>query len=98
MDISAITEQITQYKAQGLRLFCTSSFQSQSVPLLHIISRIDRDIPVFFINTGYLFPESLKFRDQLVAELGLRVVTLHPSVPKTQQIRPRRQSPLCLRP
>jgi len=43
---------------------------------------------VFFVNTGYLFPESLIFRDRLADELGLNVVTLHPGIPKTQQLSP----------
>ena len=86
MEIDDIAEQIQEYRLRGLSIFSTSSFQSQSVPLLHIISRIDRNIPIYFLNTGYLFPDSLRFRDQLARELGLRVVTIHPLVPKTQQI------------
>ena len=86
MDISPIVRQIEQYKERRLRIFSSSSFQSQSVPLLHIISRIDPSIPIYFLNTGYLFPDSLRFRDRLAREFGLRVITLHPLVPKTQQL------------
>jgi len=88
MDISTIARQIESYKDQKLRLFSTSSFQTQSVPLLHIISRIDPSIPIYFINTGYLFPDSLKFRSRLAREFGLHVITVHPIVPKTQQLAP----------
>jgi len=86
LDISAIADKIEGYKARGLSLFATSSFQTQSLPLLHILSRIDASIPVYFINTGFLFPASLRFRDRLAKQLGLRVVTVHPAVPKSQQI------------
>lgn len=86
MDISPIAGKIEQYKKRGLKLFSTSSFQSQSVALLHIISTIDRSIPIYFLNTGFLLPDSLKFRDQLVKRLNLNVITVHPLVSKTQQI------------
>lgn len=86
MDIAVIAGEIEAYRARGLRLFATSSFQTQSVPLLHILSRVDASIPVYFLDTGYLFPASLRFRDRLARDLGLRVVTVHPVVPKSQQI------------
>ncbi|MFW5725189.1 MAG: phosphoadenosine phosphosulfate reductase family protein, partial [Bacteroidota bacterium] len=46
-------------KQEEKKMFVTSSFQSQSLPLLHIISKTAPDIPVCFINTGYHFPETL---------------------------------------
>ena len=58
MTIEGIREQIQAYKAAGKSLFTTSSFQSHSLVLLHILSRIDNKIPVYFINTGYHFPDS----------------------------------------
>lgn len=85
MKISVIAERITKYHERGLRVFSTSSLQSQSVPLLHIISQTGCDIPVYFLNTGFLFPESLRFRDQIAREFNLRIITVHPVVPKIQQ-------------
>jgi phosphoadenosine phosphosulfate reductase len=58
-------------------LAVSSSFQTQSVPLLHMVSRIDPEILVFFLDTGYHFWETLMFREQLQRELGLRVQTLY---------------------
>ena len=84
-DISAIREKIESYKAAGKRLFTTSSFQSHSIPLLHIISRIDRSIPVYFTNTGYLFPETISFAEQISERLGLRMIGLRSVVPKVHQ-------------
>jgi TonB-dependent receptor len=52
----AIVERLHGYLDDGKRVFTTSSFQSQSLPLLHMISRVDRDIPVYYTNTGFLFP------------------------------------------
>ncbi len=54
-------------------LAATSSFQTQSVALLHILSRVRPDIPVIFLDTGYHFPETLAYRDQLAAAFGLNV-------------------------
>jgi phosphoadenosine phosphosulfate reductase len=48
-----------------------SSFGADSSVLLHMVSRIDRDLPVVFVDTGKLFGETLRYRDQLVERLGL---------------------------
>lgn len=66
-------------------MFATSSFQTHSLVLLHILSRSGIDVPVFFLNTGYLFPETLAFRDRIAEEFSLQVHDLHSAVPKTQQ-------------
>jgi phosphoadenosine phosphosulfate reductase len=41
------------------------------VALLHLISRARPDLPVIFLDTGYHFPETLAYRDQLVERFGL---------------------------
>lgn len=86
MDISNIDKQLTAFRKEGKRVFATSSFQTQSVPLLHIISRIDRSMPVYFLNTGYLFPETIRFKDRIKDDFGLDIIPLYPAVPKSQQI------------
>lgn len=60
------------------RIAVSSSFQSQSVVLLHIISQVAPKIQVLFLDTGYHFPETLEFRDRLQKELGLNVQVLEP--------------------
>jgi phosphoadenosine phosphosulfate reductase len=85
MTFEAIREQIYQYQANGKRLFTSSSFQSHSLVLLHILSRIDRSIPVYFINTGYHFPETIQFRDYVTELFGLNTIDLKPEVPKFMQ-------------
>ena len=84
-EIEIIRNQIEEYKAKGLSLFATSSFQTHSIPLLHILSIIDNSIPVYYLNTGYLFPETLRFKDSLSDLLGLNFYALTPLVPKSQQ-------------
>lgn len=51
----------------------TSSFQPQSVPLLHMISRYCPELTILFIDTGYHFPETLDFRNYLTKFLDLNV-------------------------
>ncbi|MFC7396318.1 phosphoadenylyl-sulfate reductase [Chelatococcus sp. GCM10030263] len=48
-----------------------SSFGAESAVLLHMAAAIDRALPVVFVDTLRLFPETLAYRDRLVAELGL---------------------------
>ena len=48
-----------------------SSFGTESAILLHMVARIDPSLPVIFLETGKLFPETLAYRDELVARLGL---------------------------
>jgi phosphoadenosine phosphosulfate reductase len=58
----------------------SSSFQTQSVPLLHMISKIAPDLKVLFIDTGFHFEETLAFRDQLVSRLNLNLEIIKPQV------------------
>ena len=82
----AIVERLHAYLDDGKKVFTTSSFQSQSMPLLHMISRVDRDIPVYYTNTGFLFPETIRFADQIADLLGLRIIGLRPEVTKIRQM------------
>lgn len=85
MDFEAIKNKILLYKAEGKKIFTTSSFQTHSLVLLHMLSRIDKDIPVYFMNTGYHFPETLAFRDEVSRSFGLNTVDLRPLTPKNMQ-------------
>ncbi len=55
----------------------SSSFQTQSMPLLHIVSQIAPDMPIFFLDTGYHFWETLLFRERLAEEWKLNIVDLY---------------------
>jgi phosphoadenosine phosphosulfate reductase len=48
-----------------------SSFGAESAVLLHMVSEVKPDLPVIFLDTLKLFPETIAYRDQLVRELGL---------------------------
>jgi phosphoadenosine phosphosulfate reductase len=55
----------------------STSFQTQSMPLLHMATRIRPDIQVLFLDTGYHFWETLIFREQIQHEWNLNVVDLY---------------------
>ncbi len=86
MDFEQIKSKIEGYQKEGKKIFTSSSFQTHSLPLLHMISRIDTSIPVYFLNTGYHFPETITFRDQVVEMLNLNLIDLKPDTPKNMQL------------
>ena len=85
MTFEEIEKQINKYKDEGKTMFTSSSFQSHSIVLLHILSRIDKTIPIHFINTGFHFPETISFRDKVSEEFGLNLIDKKPSTPKSLQ-------------
>jgi len=85
MKTEEIRNQIIEYKNRNLSLFTTSSFQSHSIVLLHILSTIDKTIPIYFINTGYHFPETISFKDKIVKLLDINVINLESFIPKNLQ-------------
>lgn len=56
----------------------TSSFGAQSAVMLHMVTRIRPDIPVILIDTGYLFPETYRFIDELQDRLDLDLHVYRP--------------------
>lgn len=51
----------------------TTSFGIQAAVSLHLLTRIRPEIPVIFIDTGYLFPETYRFADELTTRLNLNL-------------------------
>ncbi len=66
-------------------MFVTSSFQTHSIPLLHIISRSQPHIPVYCLNTGFLMPETLAFAKQISRQFEIEILNVFSSIPKIQQ-------------
>jgi phosphoadenosine phosphosulfate reductase len=57
----------------GEGLVLTTSFGIQSALMLELATRVKRDIPVVFIDTGYLFGETYRFAEQLTRRLELNL-------------------------
>ena len=51
----------------------SSSFGAQAAVSLHLVTRFLPSIPVVLVDTGYLFPETYRFVDDLVVRLGLNL-------------------------
>lgn len=83
--LKEIKNDIRAFLKQGKRLCMTSSFQTHSLPLLHMMTRMYPELPVLFIDTGFHFPETYAFRDKIRKEWDLNLINLQSHIPKDQQ-------------
>ena len=66
----------------------SSSFGAQAAVSLHLVTEVYPDIPVLLIDTGYLFPETYHFVDELTERLKLNLKVYRSSVsPAWQEAR-----------
>jgi phosphoadenosine phosphosulfate reductase len=63
----------------GDALLFTSSFGAGSGVLLHLWSTVAGRRPVVFLDTGFLFPETLAYRDRLAEQLDLAIEVVRPA-------------------
>ncbi len=57
----------------GEHLVLSSSFGAQAAVMLSLATRVAPNLPVIFIDTGYLFPETYRFADELTTRLKLNL-------------------------
>ncbi|MGA2017059.1 MAG: phosphoadenylyl-sulfate reductase [Opitutaceae bacterium] len=71
----AAAEERVRWAAErfGDSLVVSTSFGAQSAVMLHMVTRIVPGVPVIFVDTGYLFPETYRFADELSARLRLNL-------------------------
>lgn len=62
----------------GEGLVMSTSFGIHSAVMLHLVTRVSADIPVIFVDTGYLFPETYVFADKLQERLSLNLKVVSP--------------------
>jgi len=67
----------------GITLAC--SFGAEDVVLVDMIARIDPAVPIFYLDTDYLFPETLAVRDRLAERYGMRPFAVRPDITVDQQ-------------
>lgn len=84
--IELIQKNVQKWKTEERKLYCTSSFQTQSVPLLHIIANHFPFIKIIFIDTGYLFPETYSFKNEIAKAFHLECITLKSKIPYIHQM------------
>lgn len=77
---TASAHERVQWAAQtyGDKLVMSTSFGVQAAVLLHIANEVVPGIPVIFIDTGYLFPETYRFAEELTNRLKLNLKTYTP--------------------
>jgi len=74
--IDAARQLITAELAKNRAACITSSFQAECVVLVHMLKEQRPHIPVLFLETGYHFPETLQYRDQMTRDWNMNLVNL----------------------
>lgn len=81
----------------------TCSFQHDGVVLAHMLTAIAPWVPIVFLNTGFHFPETLAYRDEIVRRFGLNLREMPPPMAREEFARKhgldlyRRDPDLCCR-
>ncbi len=83
MDLAAINAELASASAQDVvrwaqrafahGLVMTTSFGAQAAVMLHLVTRLIPDIPVIWIDTGFNFPETYRFAEELTQRLKLNL-------------------------
>ncbi len=76
--VSALERVRWAHEQFGDGLILSTSFGIQSAIMLHLVTTQIPDIPVVFVDTGYLFPETYQFAEKLTQRLNLNLKTYLP--------------------
>ncbi len=86
MNVDEIIATLKRLKVEeGKKLFATTSLQTHSIPLLHIIARSGLEMSVYMLHTGFLFPETMAFREEVAARLGIEIRSIASDTPRHLQ-------------
>ena len=69
----------------GDELFLSTSFGIQSAVMLNLVNTVIPGIPVVFVDTGYHFPETYQFAEDLAARLQLNLKVYQPKMSAAHQ-------------
>lgn len=87
MTLKTLCEAYSQYGPQKRleeafrefdRVLVTSSFGTTSAILLHLLSKVKPGIPIHMIDTGYLFPETIAYKETLRKRFNLNIIEVKP--------------------
>ncbi|MCL2927923.1 MAG: phosphoadenosine phosphosulfate reductase [Trichodesmium sp. St16_bin4-tuft] len=83
LDLGVVNQELSQADAHtlvqwGLKIFkeglvMSTSFGIQAAVMLHLVTSVIPNIPVIWIDTGYLPAETYKFAEELIERLKLNV-------------------------
>jgi phosphoadenosine phosphosulfate reductase len=90
LDLDSINERLADASAEevlrwasrtfGSSIILSSSFGADSALMLHLVTRVMPRIPVVFLDTGYLFPETYRFAEELTKRFELDLRTYTPKI------------------
>jgi len=69
----------------GEGLVMSTSFGIQAAVMLHLVTRVAPKIPVIFVDTGYLFPETYRFARDLTERLSINLKKYVPQMTAAEQ-------------
>ena len=83
---TATPEEILAWVTSGFApdAVLTMSFQHEGVVIAHMLRGTAPETPILFIDTGYHFPETLAYRDQLVERFGFPIRNLTSVMPRAE--------------
>ena len=86
LELASATERVRwAFETYGDQLVLTTSFGIQSAVMLHLVTTQIPNIPVIFVDTGYLFPATYTFAAELTERLKLNLKIYIPKQTAAQQ-------------
>lgn len=86
LELASATERVRwAYETYGDKLVLSTSFGVQSAVMLHLVTTQIPNIPIIFVDTGYLFPATYNFAAELTERLQLNLKTYIPTQTAAQQ-------------
>lgn len=86
LELASATERVRwAYETYGDKLMLSTSFGIQSAVMLHLVTTQVPNIPIIFVDTGYLFPATYTFAAGLTERLNLNLKTYTPQQTAAQQ-------------
>jgi phosphoadenosine phosphosulfate reductase len=95
LDLDALNDRLAHTSAQGVvewahetfgdSIILTSSFGADSALMLHLVTRVMPRVRVVFLDTGYLFPETYRFAEELTRRFDLDVRVYSPQLTAARQ-------------
>ncbi len=85
MEMSAPDRMIWLHEQYGSRLVLSSSFGLQAAVMLDLVRKHAPQIPVVWIDTGYLFAETYQYAEHLIESFGLNVNVYQPKISAARQ-------------
>jgi len=73
------------HKEYGSRLVLSTSFGLQAAVMLDLIAKNAPEVPVIWIDTGYLFPETYQYADELRQKIDVNIKEYQPLMTASRQ-------------